>query len=259
VTGFKSFLLARPAIVAGWAIAAVSGFALATPAHAALKLSANVGGTFFTCTDQAACDTNATVGILGIGTTSAPETINGVDVFGSVSRQIDTTGLDTLSSSSLQVINNSGAARNILVAVGATDFSGGPTGTWESTGSGTFLTASGSSIDLGYFVDSANAQGADTENDTPGVEVDTFLFNVPDNAESFQHDNSGGPVATNTLYSMTLQFGFDLPNGGNLSSRGMALIVDSPVPIEVPEPASLILFGAGLIGIGALSRRRRRA
>lgn len=241
----------------GLGLAMLAGFAIANPAKAGLQLAANVSGVLFSCADQAACDNNPAVGFLGIGTV-VPLAINGVQVAASLHFIQDTSSTDTISSSSLTVTNTSGAARNITVAVGADDFSGGPTGTWSSAGSGTFLNSLGSSMDLGFFIDSANNQPADNSTDTPGVQVDSFTFTSLTNPDAFSHNGAGGPVATNTNYSMTLQFEFDLNDGGSLVSRGQALITDSPVPQEVPEPASLILFGAGLVGLGAMSYRRRR-
>src|SRR5215208_4728575 len=91
----------------------------APPAHALLTLSADVSGTFFTCHDQAACDINPTVGQLALG----PTTVNGVFITGSFSRS-HTVPFDLLSTNSTSVMNQSGATRDVTVAVGDINFVG---------------------------------------------------------------------------------------------------------------------------------------
>jgi hypothetical protein len=92
----------------------------AAPAQALLILSANVSGTLFTCQDQnAACDNNAIVGQLGLG----PIMVNGVFLTGSFSNS-GRLPANVLSTSSTSVINQSGATRNVTVAVGDTNFAG---------------------------------------------------------------------------------------------------------------------------------------
>src|SRR4051812_16422937 len=55
----------------------------ASPAYAVLKISANVNGASFTCADQQICDTDPTVGSLGI----VNGTLAGVMVQGSLQEQ----------------------------------------------------------------------------------------------------------------------------------------------------------------------------
>ena len=232
------------------ASAGIVGYA--GPTKAALQLSAVVSGTSFSCVDQAACDNNPVVGFLGLGTVAAPLVINGVSVFGSlhIAQGIPgNPGPNLLTSSSLQVANLSGAARDIEVAVGATSFSG-PASSFATTGSGTWVNTAGSNIALGYFIDAANAQGADTPGDTPGVSVTPFNDVAVGALDSFSHSGSG-PINLGAPYSMTLHFAFDLAPGGQLISRGQAIAT------SIPEPITLAIFGTGLLGLAFATRTSR--
>ncbi len=236
-----------------FATVAVGGLmaALAPGAYATLMLAATVNGASVCASDQnvgcafgvALADTNASVNQLGLGSAGSSLLIGGVEVFGSLSTAAYGPPTNILNSSSLQVINNNDFAVDILVTVSATGFVPASFTAFTSA-SGTFQNVGGSSIDLRWWNDPANGQGAETPNDTPGNLLDSFSFVSAFAPQSFAHN--GGPFDVSDLlpYSMTLQFDLTLPARGQLISRGQTINKDVA---EIPEPASLLLCGSGLM------------
>jgi hypothetical protein len=235
------------------AAASMAVFALSpNPAHATLQLAGTFNGSTFLCVDNdTACDLNLSTGTIQLG----DQVIGGVEVNGSVQRSQGTPAnpnpLDILSTSSLSVINTLGTSVLVTVAVSDTSFAA-PVASFNTSGSGTWETAGGSTATLNWFADAANAQGADTATDTPGTLIDTFTSTAVGPADSFSH-NGAGAISLLAPFSMTEQVSGSLTAGANLLNRGQTEILT-----PAPEPASIALLGMGLIGIAAIGKRARR-
>jgi hypothetical protein len=217
------------------------------PAHATLQFALQSGGTTFFCADNTACDTNPAVGIIQINN----QTLAGLQINGSIQTAVSSRGLDLLSASSLSIVNATRRAITAQATISATDFMG-PVSSIETTGSGTWVGARGSSTTLRWFEDPLNRQGAAFAGDTPGDLVDTFTSTATRPGQSFAHDNVE-TVSDTGPFSMTLDTAGTLRAGGSLLNRGQAAIANF-----IPEPGPLSLLGVGLGLIGLDVRRRRQ-
>jgi len=223
----------------------------AFPAHAVLQISGTVGGVSVQCADGQACDTNPLAGQLSVG----DQSLGGVQFIGSSQTQTVGPPSNKLDTSSFQIINNSGASVDIALAVSGTSFAS-PTTLYSASGGGTFETAAGSTIDLSFYADSANAQGADTPTDAPGTQLQTFSHAAVGLTDTFAFNSGTLPLAEGGPFSMTLLADGTLVNGGSLVGRTQALVTD--VTTTVPEPGSLALLVGSLAAFGLWRRRAQR-
>ena len=245
---------------------AALGLGLANPANATLQVAVTVydvlNPAIFSSTvavDGGAGDTD---GLLNnqvlLGNNFQP--IPGYVVQGSFHTSFSP-ALALLTSGSSSVTNNTGSTVRAYVAVGDTDFAPAKY-SWQTTGSGTFVNAIGSTMYNAFYDDPANAQGADvafadvadfvlnSPNLTPGNLIDTFSFAPITPLDSYSFDQTGLLAVPDLAdFGMTMLFDFTLVNGGQLTSRGQSLL-------KIPEPASMLLLGVGLLGLAATRRRQ---
>lgn len=246
-------------------VAGALTFAGGAPAEAALLLYATVGGSNFCAAD------NQVIGVCAGGGTFLPDidadlgqldlgngTLAGLEVTGSFHQQSIATvpgGTNILQSGSTSIANpgdGTGAPISASVLVSATNFLG-PSTSAETTGSGTWTNADGSTIQMRWYNDPANAQGAESAGDTPGTLLNTFNHVASGLADSFDVDPAPFAVVDPALFSMTIAFDLTLEDGGFLTSRGQSELKPRAA---VPEPFLMTMVGIGLAAAGRRLRRR---
>lgn len=230
-------------------------------AYAGPILSGTINGVLFCAFDNnslGACsggglvllDIDPAVGSLQLANT----TLGGVTVNGSTHTQTSGPIQDSLNSQSLQIINNTAGTINAEVSVGGIGYAY-PVSLIQSSGSGTWQNAEGSTILMQWFADPANAQGGETFNDHPGILLASFADVAGIGVDSFALAGVNSPFIANAPFSMTTNFSMSLAAGGQLTSRGQTMIAQIQ---PIPEPASLVLLGTGLLSVVRYRLKRKK-
>ncbi len=143
--------------------------------------------------------------------------------------------------SSNDTANTTGSLTVTLGETGLTSPAGNTA--WNTQFSGNFSNASGTTVSLNSYVDQTDTMFG------TGTSLGSTLSST---ASPFALSEIGTADITTTPYALTLVMSIsDAPAGATYSLDGSVTYV--------PEPASLLLFGSGLIGLAAIRRRLRSA
>lgn len=261
----RTVLRATTCIAAVGFILAAAGSANATPMQLTLTATDLVTNTVFseTFTDSG----TPNVINVGAGTSGA------IAFTGEVATSTIGPPLNTLITDALTVRNTSATdAYSLVAAVSGMNFVG-PVNAVALTGSGTWFGTPGSVMSLSFFDDPTNTLGGACSNPpavpggapapsclpltTPGNLVGSFTSPAaedPTSSYSFSPGITMLAIPDTGPFSMTEMWSYTLAPGGDLVSRGQT---ETKINFT-PEPASLLILGAGLAGIGLIQYRRKR-
>ncbi len=220
----------------------------ASPAKAALQIAADINGASFFCTDGLGCDTSPVGNVI----ITSNATLDGI-LFSSSSASSGSGPIDFLNASNLLITNTNPTPVDVTITVSNTNFNG-PINRLTDASSGVWQGSAAGTATFKWWVDPANAQGADNAFDTPGVLVDTDASSsggLP--VLSFAHNN---PLISDHVvgpFSMTEQVTLHLGAGESLVNRGQTIVGSA-----VPETSTWVMMGLGFAAMGFVGFRKSR-
>jgi hypothetical protein len=230
---------------AGGAVAALSA-----QAQAALQLASQVllpGVPGLVCVDNSLCDSDPAVGVISIPPLEqSGVTATGIEVT-STGDQNAPAALDVTIGS---VSNSSGVALPVDFAIGDTNFTS--TRGFQIFLSVTWTNAAGSSLNLSWFADSSNQQGANSAADAPGTQFGATMLDSPESGTGTVTFSDTVPLNSAGPFSFTLEGSVDLTNGAELSAT------ESVTAVPEASTWTMLLLGFAGLGVGSRLEASRR-
>jgi hypothetical protein len=228
---------------------ALAALLAASPARATLQIAVDISGDSFACVDNAVCDTNPAIDSIVTGNV----TLDGI-LFSSSSAASTSGAVNALNASSLLIVNTNAVPAVITLTVSNTDFTPSLV-TVTPAASGVWQGASTTSnIDMKWFIDPTNTQGANNPFDTPGVQVASVTSTSAGPLLAFATNLPNFPDSIPTPFSMTEQATIVLGAGEALVNLGQSIV---GVQVAVPETSTWMMIGLGF-GVMSLAASRRR-
>jgi hypothetical protein len=228
---------------AGGAVAALSA-----PAHAVLQFSIGNGESSFACVDNSSCDSDPATGVISIPSVSSPEFgISATDV-----KLTSTGGTEAPAALDAKIgsfSNTSGGTLSGAFALGDTSFSGAKLFRISVSTTWTNATAD-SALDVSWFADPLNQQGANTPFDAPGNQFDSTELDSPESGNGTVTFSDTVALNVSSPFSLTLQGDLALANGATVSATESVT--------AIPEASTWTMLIAGFAGLGIAGYRVSR-